>query len=162
MFLADVNGTFVAVQVFRRPSDDIGCSVEGRETAPEVKTVRPVCRIHVLLARADLSIPRLPCVPRASEMQAIEQQQADEPHEETISAEEIEKLAAEMVGDVREGEDDDDDDDDDADDDPEPEPDHDDSDPCEVLLKVHSKILGEFLKAALNHLIGHDLSKSGF
>jgi hypothetical protein len=75
-------------------------------------------------------------------------------------------LAAEMVGGDQEGEtagdDEDDDDDDDDDDQPEPEPDFEDSDPCEVLLKVNRKILGEFLKAALNHLIGQDLSKSGF
>ena len=55
-----------------------------------------------------------------------------------------------------------DDNDDDDDDQPEPEPDFEDSDPCEVLLKVHSKILGEFLKATLNHIIGQDLSKSEF
>jgi|EP01046_Picozoa_sp_COSAG06_P008682 hypothetical protein len=58
------------------------------------------------------------------------------------------------------GDEDDDDDDDDDDDEPEPEPDFEDSDPCEVLLKVNRKILGVFLKAALSHLIGQDLSKS--
>ena len=82
-----------------------------------------------------------------------------------MSAAEIEKLAADVVGGDQEGDDgddDDDDEDDDADDAPEPEPDFEDSDPYEVLLKVHSKILGEFLKATLNHIIGQDLSKSEF
>ena len=86
-----------------------------------------------------------------------------EAQEEAISAEEIEKLAADVVtaeGDDDGEDDDDDDDDDDIDDELEPEPDFEDRDPCEVLLKVHSKILGEFLKAALNHLIGQDFSKS--